>query len=214
MVIILIDELIKYQALDLNKLILRIYAKLDLLPDEAVMLLHLLSFYQQNREKTFPLSYNALRNKTGMDKKENGLLIQSLMDKRFIDLKLEKIKEKEQECVDVTNALNRIEEFLNNEKEEENNRLLKQSNSEVNELFEINLGRTLSPFELDLLQQNSKFYKKCDYERAIFEISKDKDVTIKECIEYLKREKMKEKGVDKENGKAILDFFESINKKS
>ena len=214
MVIILIDELIKYQVLDLNKLILRIYPKLELDPQEAVMLLHLLSFYQQNREKTFPLSYNALRNKTGMDKKENGLLIQSLMDKRFIDLRLEQIKEKEQECVDITNALNRIEEFLEHEKEEEKNRILKQTNSEVNELFEINLGRTLSPYELDLLQQNNKFYKKCDYERAIFEISKDKDVTIKECLEYLKREKMKEKGVDKENEKAILDFFESINRRA
>ena len=213
MVIILIDELIKYQVLDLNKLILRIYPKLDLNPDEAVMLLHLLSFYQQNREKTFPLSYNALRNKTGMDKKENGLLIQNLMDKRFIDLKLEKIKEKEQECVDITNAINRIEEFLEKEKEEDNNRLIKQSNSEVTELFEINLGRTLSPFELDLIQQNSKFYKKCDYERAIFEISKDKEVTIKDCIEYLKKEKMKENGDNDDNKQAILDFFESINRR-
>ena len=214
MVIILIDELIKYQVLDLNKLILRIYPKLDLKPNEAVMLLHLLSFYQQNNQKVFPLSYNSLKNKTGMNTKENGLLIQALIEKRFIDLKLENIKEKEQECIDISNTLMKIEEFLSKEKIEDNNKQIRQNYSDICTLFEINLGRSLSPVELNLLNENAKFYKKGDFERAIFEISKKNDISINLCIEYLKNEKKIIKEVDKEHEKAILDFFESINKKS
>ena len=214
MVIILIDELIKYQVLDLNKLILRIYPKLDLKPNEAVMLLHLLSFYQQNNQKKFPLSYNSLKNKTGMNTKENGLLIQALIEKRFIDLNLDIIKEREQECVDITNALIKIEEYLEKEKLEDQNKLIRQNCSEICTLFEVNLGRSLSPVEVKIISDNSKFYKKSDFENAIFEISKKNDVTVNLCIDYLKKGKTKERKVDKENEKAILDFFESINKKS
>ena len=200
--------------LDINKLILRIYPKLNLKPEEAVMLLHLLSFYQQNSQKTFPLSYNALRNKTGMDKKENGLLIQSLIEKGFIDLGLETIKDREQECINITNALIKIEEFLEKEKMDDQNKQIRQNLSDVCELFEVNLSRTLSPNEINILQQNSKFYKKCDYERAIFEISKENDISINLCLDYLKREKMMDKEVNKDNEKAILDFFDKLNKKS
>ena len=57
----MIDELIKYQVVDLNKLVLTIYSKLDLLPQEAVMLLHLLSSYQQNFKKRNVISYQTLR---------------------------------------------------------------------------------------------------------------------------------------------------------
>ena len=214
MVIILIDELIKYQVLDLNKLILKIYPKLDLKPNEAVMLLHLLSFYQQNNQKKFPLSYNSLKNKTGMNTKENGLLIQALIEKRFIDLNLDIIKEREQECVDITNALLKIEEYLEKEKLEDQNKTMRQNCSEICTLFEVNLGRSLSPVEVKIIADNSKFYKKSDFENAIFEISKKKEVTVNLCIDYLKQGKNKERKVDKENEKAILDFFESINKKS
>ena len=61
---------------------------------------------------------------------------------------------------------------------------------------------------------DKKFYKKGDYERAIFEISKENDVTISACIDYLKTQKYMEQEVNKENEKAVLDFFERINKKS
>ena len=212
--ITLIDELIKYHVLDLNKLILKIYPKLDLKPNEAVMLLHLLSNYEQNGKKIFPLSYKDLKDKTGMDKKENGILIKALIDKSFIDICLEKNKDREQESINITNTINILEGYLEKEKRDDDNKLMKQNISDVCSLFEINLGRTLSPNEINLLYQNSKFYKKSDYERAIFEISKENDVTINACIDYLKTQKFMEQEVNKENEQAVLDFFERINKKS
>lgn len=210
----MIDELIKYHVLDLNKLILKIYPKLDLKPNEAVMLLHLLSNYEQNGKKIFPLSYKDLKDKTGMDKKENGILIKALIDKSFIDITLEKNKDKEQESINITNTINIIENYLEKEKREDENKLMKQNISDICNLFEVNLGRTLSPNEINLLYQNSKFYKKADFERAIFEISRDNDITVSGCIDLLKTQKFMEEEVNKENEKAVLDFFERINKKS
>ena len=210
----MIDELIKYHVLDLNKLVLKIYSKLDLKPNEAVMLLHLLSNYELNGKKVFPLSYKDLKDKTGMDKKENGILIKALIDKQFIDISLEKNKDREQEFVNITNTITIIENYLEKEKIDDENRIMRQNISDICSLFEINLGRTLSPNEINLLYQNSKFYKKGDYERAIFEISKENDVTISACIDYLKTQKYMEQEVNKENEKAVLDFFERINKKS
>ena len=210
----MIDELIKYHVLDLNKLVLKIYPKLDLKPNEAVMLLHLLSNYEQNGKKIFPLSYKDLKDKTGMDKKENGILIKALIDKSFIDICLEKNKDREFESINISNAINIIEGFLEKEKRDDEAKQIKQSISDVCALFEVNLGRTLSPNELSILFQNAKFYKKVDYERAIFEISKENDVTINGCIEYLKNKNFMEQEVNKENEQAVLDFFERINKKS
>ena len=213
MVIILLDELIKYQVIDLNKLVLKIYPKLGLLPQEAVMLLHLLSVYQQNNQKCYALSYASLRNKTGIDKKENGLLIKALEDKGFIEICLEKNKfDKEQESVDISNTLIKIEDYLNKERLEDLNKQIQQNLKDVISLFELELGRVLSPSESALLEENRNLYTKTDYENAIFEVSKKKKLSIKACIEYLKTNAFINEELDKDDEKSIQDFFASINK--
>ena len=176
----MIDELIKYQVVDLNKLVLTIYSKLDLLPQEAVMLLHLLSSYQQNFKKRNVISYQTLRAKTGMDRKECGLLVKALEDKGFIEIFIEKSKDdKDQECADITNSLNKIEEFLKKEKEEDNNKALKQRLRDSLSLFQIELKRTLSPAEASLIETYNESFSKQDYEKAILELSaKRKTITV------------------------------------
>ena len=111
-------------------------------------------------------------------------------------------------------TIEEVHEYLEKEKLEDQNKMIRQNCSEICTLFEVNLGRSLSPVEVKIISDNSKFYKKSDFENAIFEISKENDVTVNQCIDYLKKGKTKERKVDKENEKAILDFFESINKKS
>ena len=213
MVSTLIDELIKYQAIDLNKLVLKIYPKLNLLPQEAVMLIHLLSFYQQNNQKCFALSYASLRNKTGVDKKENGLLIKALEDKNFIEIYLEKNKnDKEQETVDINKALIKIEEFLKKEKEDDKNKQIIQGLKEVISFFEIELGRTLAPNEITMLDEHKALYNRTDYENAIIEVSKKKKVTIKNCIDYLKTNAFINEKVNEDDEKTIQNFFASISK--
>lgn len=214
MVIILIDELIKYQVIDLNKLVLKIYPKLGLLPQEGVMLLHLLSFYQQNNmQKNFPLSYVALKNKTGMDKKENGNLIKSLEDKGFLESSVEELKTgKLQECINVSNAIIKIEELLMKEKTEDEEKQIQQALKEVISLFENELSRTLSPVEISLLDENKKKYSKSDYENAIFEVSKKQAITIKKCINYLNTSSFMNKDIDKADEESIKGFLAKLNK--
>ena len=132
----------------------------------------------------------------------------------YTDTQINEISKAISNCVDITNALIKIEEYLEKEKLEDQNKMIRQNCSEICTLFEVNLGRSLSPVEVKIISDNSKFYKKSDFENAIFEISKENDVTVNQCIDYLKKGKTKERKVDKENEKAILDFFESINKKS
>lgn len=213
MVSTLIDELIKYQAIDLNKLVLKIYPRLNLLPQEAVMLIHLLSTYQQNNQKCFALSYAQLRNKTGVDKKENGLLIKALEDKQFIEIYLEKNKnDKEQETVDINKALIKIEEFLKKEKEDDLNKQIQLQLKDVISFFEIELGRTLSPNEISLLDEYKTLYSKTDYEKAVIEVSKKKKISIKNSIDYLKTNAFINQKVNEEDERTIQAFFESINK--
>lgn len=210
----MIDELIKYQVVDLNKLVLTIYSKLDLLPQEAVMLLHLLSSYQQNFKKRNVISYQTLRAKTGMDRKECGLLVKALEDKGFIEIFIEKSKDdKDQECADITNSLNKIEEFLKKEKEEDNNKALKQRLRDSLSLFQIELKRTLSPAEASLIETYNESFSKQDYEKAILELSaKRKTITVKKAIEYLKINNFMDKEASREDEESIQEFFATIAK--
>lgn len=213
MVITLIDELIKYQAIDLNKLVLKIYPKLGLLPQEGVMLLHLLSFYRQNNQKNFPLSHLALKNKTGMDKKENGILIKALEDKGFLESSVEELKTgKLQECINVSNAIIKIEQLLIKEKVEDEEKQIQQSLKDVVLLFENELSRTLSPIEISLLDENKRKYTKSDYENAIFEVSKKQTLTIKKCINYLNTSSFMNSNIDKADEESIKGFLAKLNK--
>lgn len=213
MVITLIDELIKYQAIDLNKLLLKIYPKLGLLPQEGVMLLHLLSFYQQNnQQKNIPLSYVALTNKTGMNKKNNGELIKSLEDKGFIEISVEKLKnDKLQECFNLKPTIIKIEELLQKEKQEDIEKQKQLMLKDVIALFENELARTLSPVELSILEENKAKYNKTDYENAIFEVSKTKQITIKRCIDYLNTSNIMNEDICKEDEESIKGFLAKLN---
>ena len=213
MVITLIDELIKYQAIDLNKLLLKIYPKLGLLPQEGVMLLHLLSFYQQNnQQKNIPLSYVALTNKTGMNKKNNGELIKSLEDKGFIEISVEKLKnDKLQECFNLKPTIIKIEELLQKEKLEDIEKQKQLMLKDVITLFENELARTLSPVELSILEENKAKYSKTDYENAIFEVSKTKQITIKRCIDYLNTSNIMNEDICKEDEESIKGFLAKLN---
>ena len=212
----MIDELIKYQVIDLNKLVLKIYPRLGLLPQEGVMLLHLISFYQQNnQQKCFPLSYIALRNKTGLDKKENGLIIQSLIEKGFIDLTLEKKNnDKEQQYVNISNVFIQIEELLKKDKEEELNKQITNNLKETYELFERELGRQLNHVEASMLEEYNHLYTKDNYENAIYEVSSKKNLTVKACIDYLKTNHFMKQEVNKEDEESIRSFIASINKRA
>ena len=214
MVITLIDELIKYQAIDLNKLVLKIYPKLGLLPQEGVMLLHLLSFYQQNnQQKNFPLSHIALKNKTGLDKKENGTLIKALEDKGFLESSVESLKTgKLQECINVTNAIIKIEELLQKETLEEKEKQIQLNLKDVISLFEAELGRIITPAETSILDENKRKYNKTDYEKAIFEVTKKGKLTIKKCIDYLNTSALINEDVNKEDEEAIKGFLAKLNK--
>lgn len=213
MVITLIDELIKYQAIDLNKLLLKIYPKLGLLPQEGVMLLHLLSFYQQNnQQKNIPLSYVALTNKTGMNKKSNGELIKSLEDKGFIEISVEKLKnDKLQECFNLKPTIIKIEELLQKEKQEDIEKQKQLMLKDVIALFENELARTLSPVELSILDENKAKYNRVDYENAIFEVSKTKQITIKRCIDYLNTSNIMNEDICKEDEESIKGFLAKLN---
>lgn len=213
--ITLIDLLIKYQVLDLEKLMLKIYPKLNILPDEAIMLIHLISLSSQNNyQKHFPLSYKAINLKTGLDNKKSGLILKSLIEKGFIDICLEKkSNNKEQQFIDINGLFNKIELFLNKEIEEEKQRSDEANLKEVISLFELELQRSLTPAEIELIVSNKNVYKKSDYENAILEVSIKKNVTIKNVIDYLRRDRFINQEVSKQDEESIRSFLEQINRK-
>jgi len=195
---------------------LKIYPKLNILPDEAVMLIHLISLSSQNNyQKHFPLSYKAINLKTGLDNKKSGLILKSLIEKGFIDICLEKkANNKEQQFIDITSLFNKIELFLNKEIEEEKLKATENNLKEVISLFELELQRSLSPAEIELLSSNKNLYKKNDYENAILEVSIKKTVTIKNVIDYLRRDRFINQEVSKQDEESIRSFLEQINRKS
>lgn len=214
MVIILIDVLIKYQVIDLNKLLLKIYPKLGLQPQEGVMLLHFLSFYQpNNQQKSFKISLLTLKNKTGLNEKEIKNLISSLENKDFISVSMNTgTSGKKEEYYDISNTLIKIEEFLQNEKKALIEAQTQQELKEVIALFEKELQRTLSPVEQSLLDQNKHNFTKSDYINAIAEISRNDFINVRKCIDYLETKKIMKEEIDIKDVESIKDFLSKLNR--
>lgn len=214
MVIILIDVLIKYQVIDLNKLLLKIYPKLGLLPQEGVMLLHFLSFYQpNNQQKSFKISLLQLKNKTGLNEADIKQLLNSLEKKEFITVSMNTGQSgKKEEYYDISNTLIKIEEFLLNEKKSLIEAQTQQELKEVINLFERELNRTLAPLEQSLLDQYKRKYKKSDYENAIAEISRNDFISVKKCIEYLDTKTIMNEDINIKDVESIKDFLSKLNK--
>ena len=213
MVITLIDVLIKYQVIDLNKLLLKIYPKLGLLPQEGVMLLHFLSFYQQNQQKSFKISLLALKNKTGLSEAEIKKLITELEKKEFIDVTLNAAPSgKREEYYDVSRTITKIDQFLLKEKRAIVEKQTSQSLEEVVVFFQNELQRELTPVELSLLNQNKYAFGKEDYETAIKGLPKNEKISIKNCIDFLETKKIMSQEVDEKDVQSIKDFLSKLSK--
>jgi len=212
-VITLIDVLIKYQAIDINKLLLKIYPKLGLLPQEGVMLLHFLSFYQQNQQKSFKISLLALKNKTGLSESEIKKLITELEKKEFIDVTLNVGSSgRKEEYYDVSRTISKIDDFLLKEKRALIDKQTSQALEEVINLFQKELQRELTPVELSILDNNKYNFGKEDYEQAIINVAKNEKISIKNCIDYLETKKIMDQEVDAKDVQSIKDFLSKLNK--
>jgi len=207
---ILIKKLLAHQSVDINKILLNNYAKLGLNEEETVSLMHLFSLYEKGKNA---LSYGTIKNKMSLSQKQVSGVLNSLVSKGFIDIRMETSKNgREQQCFDLMPVLMKIEQiFINSIEEEKKANMLKLISSYI-ELFERELGRSLSPVEIGMAEQIASKFNLNEVKEALIEAANMGKINLKQIITILNTNEIAEEEVDEEHAKAIRDFYSRINK--
>lgn len=204
--------LLKYQLIDINKLILKFYKKLGLTDLEAMVLIQLFSMLDKSTK--FQLSYVLLKGKTNLGSKEIRDLIFSLTNKGFIEIMLEKSKNgKEAEMVYLNKAIEKFEALMLEAQAEDAKKEIEQLAKDYIDLFEKELGRILTPSENNIVVRDLVNYNMAEVEGAILYVTMNKKLTVKAVVDYLNAKKVIDEKVDEKDEEAIIGFYNSISKK-
>lgn len=207
---ILIKKLLANQCVDINRILLNNYAKLSLNEEETISLMHLFSLQEKGKNA---LSYGTIKNKMTLSQKEVSNVINSLVSKGFMDIRMETSKNgRDQECFDLSPTFAKIEQMFISSIEEEKKANLAKAASSYIELFEHELARSLSPVEIDLAEKIASRYSISEVKDAIIEAAKMGKVNVKQIETILNTNEIAKGEVDEELAKAIRDFYSRINK--
>lgn len=170
-----------YEDYDLaiERILIKEYKRLKLSMHEMSVLLALFSIYK--KRKTF--SINAIARRVEFSQNEIGTHIESLMNKGFMNITLERKDEREREVFELDPTFLKIEDLFHQDELEKLKQLHESSISESLRLLEQGLGRPLMPFELENIR---RWYDEKNYthEQIIKAIKSAKD---RVSIKYIER---------------------------
>lgn len=135
-------------GLDIQKIIMSEYKRLNLSLKEANVLIALFSILE--KRKTF--SINAIIKKIDLDSNETADILTGLAEKGFFKMKLEIKNGKERETISLTPTFLKLEELI---LEDVNKIKLERDKTKISKLInrlENLLGRVLTSYELDIIR--------------------------------------------------------------
>ena len=121
------------------------YKRLKITMQEMNVLLALFSIYK--KRKSF--SINAISRRVEYNQNEIGSCVESLMNKGFVTIVLERKDEKEREVFELDPTFQKIEELYEQDESDKLKTLHENSISQTIKLFEQGLGRMLRSHELE-----------------------------------------------------------------
>lgn len=131
-------NLIQDKTYNISGILLANYRKLKLNGDEFVVLVYLIN----NNDKT--LNYQDISEKTGIDKKEVLMLVNSLVEKDLISINLDKVNGKSVEVYNLDSLYKKLYFFIIKEEP-------KKDKVDLFPVFEKEFGRTLTPMDYEII---------------------------------------------------------------
>ena len=190
----------------IERILFKEYKRLKLTMQEMSVLLALFSIYKKRR--TF--SINALSRRVEFNQNEIGSCVESLMNKGFLTIVLERKDDKEREVFELDPTFRKIEDLFAQDEIDKLKILHENSISQTIKLFEQGLGRVLMSYELENIR---RWYDEKDFshERIIEAIHSAKDKISIKYVEKLLTQIIPEKvEIDQDVENALDEIFKKI----
>ncbi len=197
-----------YEDYDLaiERILIKEYKRLKLSMQEMSVLLALFSIYK--RRKTFSIA--SISRRVEFNQNEIGSCVESLMNKGFMSITLEKKDEREREIFDLDSTFKKIEDLYKNDEAEKLKQLHENEISGSIKLIEQGLGRSLMSHELENIR---RWYDEKDYthDQIGQAISAAKDrVSIKRIERLLSQVIPETIEIDSDTENALDEIFKKI----
>lgn len=190
----------------IEPIIIKEYKRLNLTFPESIVLMALFSIYR--KRKTF--SILAISRRVEFNQAEIGEIVDSLINKQFLQVELEVKDDKTREVFNLDKVFEKIEAlFIEDQKEK--NILQKEQDIKITiKAFENGMGRLLKTYELENIRRwyEDDFYTHDDIMIAI-ERAQNR-LSVKYVERILSQEKLEKIEVDQETEKALESLFKAV----
>lgn len=190
----------------LEPIIIKEYKRLNLTFPESIVLMALFSIYR--KRKTF--SILAISRRVEFNQAEIGEIVDSLINKQFLQVELEVKDDKTREVFNLDKVFEKIEAlFIEDQKEK--NILQKEQDIKITiKAFENGMGRLLKTYELENIRRwyEDDLYTHDDIMIAI-ERAQNR-LSVKYVERILSQEKLEKIEVDQETEKALESLFKAV----
>lgn len=182
------------------------YKKLGLNSNELIILLVL--FSNKSKKKVFSIA--SISRKVEFSQNEIANIITTLLEKDFIEIKLESYNKKDREIYKLDKTFKQVQNMIEDEIKLELQNENKSNISETITLLENNLNRILRPNELDRVRL---WYESFDFSHhKIIETinSLDKTITVLKVEKILNLDIDEPQEIDKDVDEALERIFKKI----
>lgn len=206
----MLKYMIKKGFVDINKLILDIYPKMNLTEQEVIIVLNLVELYKNNQSS---LAVSTLSKKVNMTNETCSDSLSGLLNKGYITLDIEYTKSgKAKEVFHIDDLINVISKMMNDEvktqKINESENLIK----DIIDMLENSLNKALTPYELDLVLTWVDSGESIDTIRKSLDIAVSKNISNLKYIDKIilgSKNNVNEE-IDEENSKVLDDIFRNL----
>lgn len=204
----MLKKLYEEYDLSMERILIKEYKRLKLNMPEMTVLLALFAIYK--KRKTF--SVNSINRRVEYSVNEIGSIIESLLQKGFLNIQLEKKDGKEREIFDLDMTFRKIEQLFAADLEEKKQALVENDVMLAIKRFEQGLGRLLMPYELENIRKwyDESLYTHDQIIKAI-EASEDR-VSVKYVERILTQTLPKQIEIDQDVDRALDEIFKKIKK--
>ncbi|MDY0074304.1 MAG: hypothetical protein WC992_05335 [Acholeplasmataceae bacterium] len=197
-----------YEEFDLSieRILLKEYRRLNLTMAEMSVLIALFSIYK--KRKSFTIA--SISRRVDIGSEDIGNAVESLIDKGFVGIHLEKKEGKEREIFCLDQALLKMEELFREDEMTELKETLENEIVDTIKLLEQGLGRGLLPYELENIRRwyEEKAFTTEDIHRCILEAGEQ--VSVKLVERMLNQSSLKPVEIDAELEEALDQIYKNI----
>ncbi len=201
--------MMKLGYVDMNKLILDRYSKLNLSSTETLLLLNLIELYKSNNTT---LSVTSLAKKVNVTTDVCSSSLNGLLNKGLVTLNIEYTKSgKAKEVFNLDDLISTIEKMFLEEIKAD--KLAKSENiiKEVIDLVEVSFNKTLTPFEIEIVMKWVEAGETLNVIKKAVDIASSKNNSnIKYVDKIVLNTKKTDEIVDEKQSKVLDDIFRSL----